>query len=72
MLSSHQVAACVRTKDFGRFLPEWIAYHYATGVDEIQVSLSVGNKQIDDIDCVLFYWNLVFSRLNSHDGVIIW
>ncbi|CAM9472050.1 unnamed protein product [Laminaria digitata] len=32
-----KVASCVRTKDFGRFLPEWIAYHYATGVDEIQV-----------------------------------
>lgn len=32
-----QVAACVRTKDFGRFLPEWIAFHYVTGVDEISV-----------------------------------
>ena len=32
-----QVAACVRTKDFGRFLPEWIAYHYAIGVDEIVI-----------------------------------
>lgn len=31
------MASCVRTKDFGRFLPEWIAYHYAAGIDEIQV-----------------------------------
>lgn len=31
------MAACVRTKDFGRFLPEWIAYHYAIGVDKIAV-----------------------------------
>ena len=28
---------CVRSKDAGRFLPEWIAYHYAIGVDEITV-----------------------------------
>ena len=33
----HKVAVCVRTKDFGRFLPEWIAYHYAIGVDEITI-----------------------------------
>ncbi|CAN0142574.1 unnamed protein product [Ectocarpus sp. 12 AP-2014] len=32
-----KVAACVRTKDFGRFLPEWIAYHYAIGVDEMTI-----------------------------------
>ena len=31
------MAACVRTKDFGRFLPEWIAYHYAIGVDEMAI-----------------------------------
>lgn len=29
------MAACVRTKDAGRFLPEWIAYHQAIGVDEL-------------------------------------
>lgn len=32
-----QVAACIRTKDFARFLPEWIAFHYAIGVDEVSV-----------------------------------
>lgn len=32
-----QVAICVRTKDYGRFLPEWIAYHYVIGVDEIVI-----------------------------------
>ncbi|CAN0149144.1 unnamed protein product, partial [Scytosiphon promiscuus] len=32
-----KVAACLRTKDFGRFLPEWLAYHYAIGVDEVSV-----------------------------------
>ncbi|CAM9684302.1 unnamed protein product, partial [Hapterophycus canaliculatus] len=32
-----QVAICVRTKDFARFLPEWIAFHYVLGVDEIGV-----------------------------------
>lgn len=32
-----KVALCVRTKDFGRYLPEWIAYHYVIGVDEIVV-----------------------------------
>ncbi|CAN0160707.1 unnamed protein product [Ascophyllum nodosum] len=33
-----RVAACVRTKDFGRFLPEWLAFHYAVGVDEFVVN----------------------------------
>ncbi|CAN0277647.1 unnamed protein product, partial [Laminaria digitata] len=32
-----KVAACVRTKDAGRFLPEWIAYHHAIGVDELTI-----------------------------------
>lgn len=32
-----KVAICVRTKDFGRFLPEWVAFHYAIGVDEISI-----------------------------------
>lgn len=31
----NKVAICVRSKDSGRFLPEWIAFHYAVGVDEI-------------------------------------
>eukprot|EP00903_Cladosiphon_okamuranus_P007792 g7541.t1 len=35
--SNKNVAVCVRTKDYGRFLPEWIAFHYAAGVDEITV-----------------------------------
>ncbi|CAM9190329.1 unnamed protein product [Pylaiella littoralis] len=32
-----KVAMCVRTKDFARYLPEWIAFHYAVGVDEISL-----------------------------------
>eukprot|EP00903_Cladosiphon_okamuranus_P007790 g7539.t1 len=35
--STKNVAVCVRTKDYGRFLPEWIAFHYAAGVDDITV-----------------------------------
>lgn len=31
------MAACLRTKDYGRFLPEWLAFHYAIGVDEVSV-----------------------------------
>lgn len=31
------MAVCLRTKDFARFLPEWIAFHYALGVDEIMI-----------------------------------
>lgn len=34
---TEKVAACVRSKDFGRYLPEWIAFHYAIGVDEIMI-----------------------------------
>lgn len=33
----YKVSLCVRTKDSGRFLPEWIAFHYAVGVNEITV-----------------------------------
>lgn len=44
-LTAMKVAACVRTKDFGRFLPEWIAYHYAIGVDEITI---YDDDSIDD------------------------
>lgn len=40
-----KVAVCVRTKDSGRFLPEWIAYHYALGVNEISV---YDDDSIDD------------------------
>lgn len=32
-----QVAACIRSKDYGRFLPEWVAFHYALGVDEVNI-----------------------------------
>lgn len=40
----------MRTKDFGRFLPEWIAYHYAIGVDEISV---FDDDSVDDTREVL-------------------
>lgn len=32
-----KVAVCLRTKDYARFLPEWIAFHYAIGVDEFVI-----------------------------------
>ena len=31
------MAICVRSKDFGRFLPEWVAFHYVLGVDEVKL-----------------------------------
>lgn len=38
------------TKDFGRFLPEWVAYHYAIGVDEIAV---YDDDSVDDTNNIL-------------------
>ncbi|CAM9299935.1 unnamed protein product, partial [Hapterophycus canaliculatus] len=35
--SSERVVACTRTQDRGRYLPEWVAYHWAMGVDEIDI-----------------------------------
>lgn len=32
-----KVVACARTRDRGRFLPEWVTYHWAMGVDEIAI-----------------------------------
>ncbi|CBN78983.1 expressed unknown protein [Ectocarpus siliculosus] len=32
-----QVVSCTRTKDRGRYLPEWVAYHWAMGVDEMNI-----------------------------------
>lgn len=32
-----KVAVCLRTKDYARFLPEWLAFHYAVGVDEVSI-----------------------------------
>ena len=40
-----QVASCVRTKGMGRYLPEWVAYHWALGVDEFMV---FDDESIDD------------------------
>ncbi|CAM9223281.1 unnamed protein product [Hapterophycus canaliculatus] len=37
ILEKRRVVACLRTKDYGRFLPEWLAYHYAIGVDEVSI-----------------------------------
>eukprot|EP00752_Nemacystus_decipiens_P002030 g1945.t1 len=36
-VSGKKVAVCLRTKDYARFLPEWLAFHYAIGVDEVAV-----------------------------------
>eukprot|EP00752_Nemacystus_decipiens_P002031 g1946.t1 len=36
-VSGKKVAVCLRTKDYARFLPEWLAFHYAIGVDEVVV-----------------------------------
>ena len=40
-----QVAACVTTKDNGRYLPEWVAYHWALGVDEFDI---LDDDSVDD------------------------
>eukprot|EP00752_Nemacystus_decipiens_P006248 g5635.t1 len=48
--SRQNVAACVRTKDYGRFLPEWVAYHYAAGVDHITV---YDDNSVDDTKEIL-------------------
>lgn len=39
------MASCVRTKDWGRYLPEWVAYHWALGVDEFVV---LDDESVDD------------------------
>lgn len=44
------MAICLRTKDFARFLPEWIAFHYALGVDEIMI---YDDDSIDNTEEVL-------------------
>ncbi|CAM9406752.1 unnamed protein product [Choristocarpus tenellus] len=31
------VATCLRTKDYGRYLPEWVAYHWVVGINRIHV-----------------------------------
>lgn len=36
-LPSFQVVSCTRTKDRGRYLPEWVAYHWALGVDVMDI-----------------------------------
>ncbi|CAM9367557.1 unnamed protein product [Choristocarpus tenellus] len=33
----NRVAACVRTKNMARYLPEWVAYHWVAGIDEFMV-----------------------------------
>ena len=45
-----QVAACVRTMDFARFLPEWIAFHYVMGIDEFSF---YDNDSADNTTAVL-------------------
>ncbi|CAN0397293.1 unnamed protein product, partial [Scytosiphon promiscuus] len=37
LLVPSKVAACLRTKDYGRYLPEWLAFHYSIGVDEVSI-----------------------------------
>lgn len=51
-----QIASCVRTKDTGRYLPEWIAYHWAIGVDEFAV---FDDESIDDTREVLLLYNTI-------------
>ncbi|CAM9129242.1 unnamed protein product, partial [Discosporangium mesarthrocarpum] len=34
---SNRVAACLRTKNMGRYLPQWAAYHWVAGIDEFMV-----------------------------------
>lgn len=36
-LLAKKVVSCTRTKDRGRYLPEWVAYHWALGVDVMDI-----------------------------------
>eukprot|EP00904_Undaria_pinnatifida_P006960 jgi/Undpi1/3394/HiC_scaffold_15.g06767.m1 len=43
--TKNKVASCVLTKDNGRYLPEWVAYHWALGVDEFDI---LDDDSVDD------------------------
>ncbi|CAM9392310.1 unnamed protein product, partial [Ectocarpus fasciculatus] len=45
-----RVVSCTRTKDRGRYLPEWVAYHWAMGVDEMNI---YDDDSVDDTREVL-------------------
>ena len=49
-----QVASCVLTKDNGRYLPEWVAYHWALGVDEFDI---LDDDSVDDTREVRCRWH---------------
>lgn len=46
------MVSCTRTKDRGRYLPEWVAYHWAMGVDEMNI---YDDDSVDDTREVLLY-----------------
>ncbi|CAM9477808.1 unnamed protein product, partial [Ectocarpus sp. 8 AP-2014] len=48
--ASDRVVSCTRTKDRGRYLPEWVAYHWAMGVDEMNI---FDDDSVDDTREVL-------------------
>ncbi|CAM9189158.1 unnamed protein product [Pylaiella littoralis] len=67
-----KVAVCLRTKDYARFLPEWIAFHYAIGVDEISLydDDSADNtteviKPFVDAGIVRYFLDVISSRRNE-------
>lgn len=57
-----KVAVCVRTKDAGRFLPEWIAYHHSIGVDELTL---YDDNSVDKTRQVIFRRYARCTTLNS-------
>eukprot|EP00752_Nemacystus_decipiens_P008848 g7896.t1 len=48
--SFERVVSCTRTKDRGRYLPEWVAYHWALGVDMMDI---YDDDSVDDTREVL-------------------
>lgn len=58
---------CTRTKDRGRYLPEWVAYHWALGVDEFEI---FDDESVDDTREVRIFG--VMFRLSWHGRVMVW
>ncbi|CAM9845951.1 unnamed protein product [Ectocarpus sp. 6 AP-2014] len=67
-----EVAVCLRTKDYGRFLPEWVAFHYAIGVDEVSIyddnsadQTSAVLKPFVNAGIVRYIFDMIPSRRNA-------
>ncbi|CBJ32491.1 glycosyltransferase [Ectocarpus siliculosus] len=67
-----KVAICLRTKDFARFLPEWIAFHYALGVDEIFIYDDDSTDNTEEVlwpfveaGIVRYIFEVIFDRMTQ-------